>query len=1170
MRNNKIEIGKDIEGIANIGGSTITQNFYNPNPSPIIYPKQLISIDIRELINKKESPKVDFKRQWYREADLKTELIKDIIALTNGNIHTIGQNSFLIIGVKDKEDGNELYDVVLDKNLDNIKQQLLHNLQKYTIPAIQDIQIEKFEVDSKNIIVIQIPFHPYLIILKEKLRQYSKDTLLYRAGEGIVVADYATRRAFDDEMDKYKKSSPNALSLTKITNDVPNNSNVNKNFIGQEKEFIERNAVRVNSGSGVIISIDNRYFVVTTLHCLSDNIQQEIVSYDNQRKYIVKNSYFYKNRKVDIALLEIDSVDENLFPLTFAKNSDISSEDEINIYGFSIKQETVKTISGRVLEWKNISTIVEIISNKNDLLGWSGSGVFKKNENGSLILIGVLSTLLDREHTDRTIINCISIKTIMEVFEYNNKINFWQMQLHEDNPKTPIEEILKVIETGYIGLDFGGTSDDKYFYESSSLENWYSKTENKKRFFLDIKQGDIVLIHHGAKPIALTKVMGEYEYTDNPIRPMWAKHRIKIEVLSYYSKFIEGFKESEFKIAQTRGTLSRSKSGKTYEVIDNWYKKRPINIGNHIEKIAQKKSILIYENQVKYEDLENLFEFNSNNIQAISIELQHVKNVKTLKFEFPFKKGLYTLVGENGVGKSSLLISLGHLVNGNTLRYEFKGDIFNDSSIIYSVGSQIFEIKRRETFNKNGVGRGVWRVDNDTRVYIEDIEINKFPKIDGFFESSIISGDRFEQLNRKKEVLSFVDKYNKKHKSIEEVSVDDSLKIELDTIINGKNTDKYENLFLYKSDKWNNKEVYFIKRDEHLISEYSFSTGEYFVLSLLKRINRHHNKNIKSLIIIDEIDISLHPKAQVRLAESLKRFAKEYNLIIIIATHSLPIIDQTEGKNLFYISRDKRDKINFENNKKSGLIASYLYEKVIFDRVILVEDTLAREFVEKVIDNTIKNNVLYTIIPIGGWEKVLEIYELNKYEKFLGENLLVILDGDVESNSEYIKNKNKYKDMNLGFLPIPNIEAYVAYTLLDKMEFQHSVKSNYLKRNNFDDLNLGLDVEFYFNLRKKFKDYINPTSNRDDLVNNFDSFVEELSKMKNNLDNLIENRKKGDKKTIYQKLKNEIIANSSLEKNDISEIQLDSFFIDEVMSDLKRKDDVVTRKFVGRVNKFLE
>ena len=86
-----------------------------------------------------------------------------------------------------------------------------------------------------------------------------------------------------------------------------------------------------------------------------------------------------------------------------------------------------------------------------------------------------------------------------------------------------------------------------------------------------------------------------------------------------------------------------------------------------------------------------------------------------------------------------------------------------------------------------------------------------------------------------------------------------------------------------------------------------------------KLIKKHNNKNTKSLIIIDEIDISLHPKAQQRLVKKLKEFSIEYNLTILIATHSLPIIDATEGKSLFY-TENNIGNLTFQNNKKAGLI----------------------------------------------------------------------------------------------------------------------------------------------------------------------------------------------------------------------------------------------------------
>ncbi|CAA6822547.1 MAG: Unknown protein [uncultured Sulfurovum sp.] len=170
--------------------------------------------EVHTLIAKNESPKLDFKRQWYKKEELKTELIKDIIALANGNIHTIGHPSYLIIGIKENSNGNELYDVETESNLETIKKQLLQNLQKYATPAIHDLTIEKFMISSKNIVVITIPFHPYLIILKEKLRQFSKDTLLYRAGEGTVSADYATRKTFEDAINRYVQKNEDTTNLT--------------------------------------------------------------------------------------------------------------------------------------------------------------------------------------------------------------------------------------------------------------------------------------------------------------------------------------------------------------------------------------------------------------------------------------------------------------------------------------------------------------------------------------------------------------------------------------------------------------------------------------------------------------------------------------------------------------------------------------------------------------------------------------------------------------------------------------------------------------------------------------------------------------------------------------------------------------------------------------------
>lgn len=170
--------------------------------------------ELKELISRKEGSKLDFKRQWYKKEELKTELIKDVIALANGNIHTIGEDSYLIVGVKERPDINEIYGVELERSCDDIKSQLLQNLQNNATPAIHDLEIEELTIESKNVMVITIPFHPYLIMLQKKLMHHEENTLLYRVGEATSVADTATRQEFEDALKKYLQKTDNSTRET--------------------------------------------------------------------------------------------------------------------------------------------------------------------------------------------------------------------------------------------------------------------------------------------------------------------------------------------------------------------------------------------------------------------------------------------------------------------------------------------------------------------------------------------------------------------------------------------------------------------------------------------------------------------------------------------------------------------------------------------------------------------------------------------------------------------------------------------------------------------------------------------------------------------------------------------------------------------------------------------
>ena len=50
------------------------------------------------------------------------------------------------------------------------------------------------------------------------------------------------------------------------------------------------------------------------------------------------------------------------------------------------------------------------------------------------------------------------------------------------------------------------------------------------------------------------------------------------------------------------------------------------------------------------------------------ITIKKTKNIKNLEFVFPQSKGVYLIVGPNGVGKTTLLVCIDRICNKNALQ----------------------------------------------------------------------------------------------------------------------------------------------------------------------------------------------------------------------------------------------------------------------------------------------------------------------------------------------------------------------------------------------------------------------------------------------------------------------------------------------------------------------
>jgi ABC-type dipeptide/oligopeptide/nickel transport system ATPase subunit len=672
---------------------------------------------------------------------------------------------------------------------------------------------------------------------------------------------------------------------------------------------------------------------------------------------------------------------------------------------------------------------------------------------------------------------------------------YWHMQMHPNNIRWGKED--DILEKNIIGI--GDWNDKK---TTSQIEN-----------FKSIRKGDIVLVRRGATPLALVEVKSEeIELGDGIEGNDWIYYKHNIERLDDTIKV-----KSMPKFSPYLGTLQKltRKTTKAYIYIDNWYKEtledkennKIINIEEYQENftisIQELKIKLHKTDEIKHIDILNFYKESINNIETIDIEVENLKSIKKLNEKFTIKldNGLYTIVGNNGIGKSALLISLGHLIKHTFLQTEFKGDSFDDSKITYTFNNLVkFEWKK---YNQKDE-RKSWTIQN-----------RKFdmPKIDGFFESGIISGSRFEHLSFKKEVLKLIDTNKIKNDMKQDKKTIKFVKGNLDYIINGKDINKYDSLFTEQLEDKLQQNIYFYKdKNNKIISEYSFSTGEYFVLALLKFIATKIDRNKKSLIIIDEIDISLHPLAQKRLLESIKCFKDKYNITFIIATHSLQIIENLKAENIFYFE-NKNGNIIISNPIYPAYVTKDIYEHQYYDKVLLVEDILAQSFLEKVIKNIDKDNKLreklhYKIFAIGDWRKVLEVARDNdKYKYYPKARVLPILDEDVNKNDKS-GNKQahapKWKKVEKTFIPIEdNIEKYTVTTLLKNDDFIKMIESDLISPNKFTDLNIygnesnteEIKNKFNYGILKQISDY--SSKNEKEIIEEIIEFIFQL-KVKSN------------------------------------------------------------------------
>lgn len=280
----------------------------------------------------------------------------------------------------------------------------------------------------------------------------------------------------------------------------------------------------------------------------------------------------------------------------------------------------------------------------------------------------------------------------------------------------------------------------------------------------------------------------------------------------------------------------------------------------------------------------------------------------------------------------------------------------------------------------------------------------------------------------------------------------------------------------------------YTNRDYNTISAGEDVVGKILITILgIIKVSQAQGAGYKGgILIIDEIESSLHPPAQIQLMKLLNKISITYQIQCFFTTHSIDIIEwafkmnennskdiKTKDNISFHYLEDYEYKINILRNPEYLSIKNHLRLSSDSNMKIkvYVEDEEAAIFVKNFLCKNYLDYIDIIITEIGC--KELARLSINKKIGDINESL-VILDGD--SKKDFKKQLTSYNVEessinNVIFLPSDkNPENYII-DYLDSIGFEHEFWMNNINRSYSKDHFIESVSEIDKNNRVKVKEW---------------------------------------------------------------------------------------------------
>ena len=423
-----------------------------------------------------------------------------------------------------------------------------------------------------------------------------------------------------------------------------------------------------------------------------------------------------------------------------------------------------------------------------------------------------------------------------------------------------------------------------------------------------------------------------------------------------------------------------------------------------------------------------------------SIQIRNLKSIESLNFEIP-GPGVHLLAGSNGAGKTTLLACLRRIGSPNAFKIHFLSsnksnrlDTFSKSEVINSLDDQSV------TYAYAGE-RWVPRPRRSSKL----VEQFGYPYVwyAGATASRLTPRPEDYDLQRIKPAMQ-------------------AIRDAANAIFN---TDKFSELKTVNLTTGNKNQAFALevqregRRKPTYASERNISLGEICVLKLLRELTSCKNG---SLVLIDELELALHPRAQIGLLKYLEQVAADKALTVIVSTHSVTLLKCCPRERIIFL--EKREHCT---DVLKGCFPAYalgsisLSEERTPDVVIYVEDEIARSVINCLITSCIATRYTQSpavfptirVLPIGGFRNVVSFYDRNR--AMLPEQVKqwILLDHDVETESIAIMAASSNDPMRdvffkhsgaIRYLPWTPEVGIVIYLATDLIATEVKLRKNYL------------------------------------------------------------------------------------------------------------------------------